>query len=48
MLKVNCFINKNFVYKAPKNIVDECRTKLKEGSVQVESITKKLELLNLE
>ncbi|MBO8240993.1 valine--tRNA ligase [Prochlorococcus marinus XMU1412] len=38
--------NKNFVDKAPKDIVDECRLKLNEGSVQKESITKKLELLN--
>jgi len=38
--------NKNFVYKAPKDIVDECRFKLNEGSVQMERITKKLELLN--
>ncbi len=38
--------NKNFVNKAPKDIVDECRFKLKEGSVQMERITKKIELLN--
>ena len=38
--------NKNFVDKAPKEIVDECRFKLNEGSVQKERITKKLELLN--
>jgi len=38
--------NKNFVDKAPKDIVDECRFKLNEGSVQMETITKKLELLN--
>ena len=38
--------NKNFVDKAPKDIVDECRFKLNEGSVQMERITKKLELLN--
>ena len=38
--------NKNFVDKAPKDIVDECRFKLKEGSIQKERITKKLELLN--
>jgi len=38
--------NKNFVDKAPKNIVDECRFKLNEGSVQKERISKKLELLN--
>lgn len=38
--------NKNFVDKAPKDIVDECRFKLNEGSVQMDRITKKLELLN--
>ena len=38
--------NKNFVDKAPKDIVDECRFKLNEGSVQMERITRKLELLN--
>jgi len=38
--------NKNFVDKAPKDIVDECRFKLNESSVQMERITKKLELLN--
>ncbi len=38
--------NKNFVDKAPKDIVDECRFKLNESSVQKERITKKLELLN--
>ncbi len=38
--------NKNFVDKAPKDIVDECKFKLNEGSLQKERITKKLELLN--
>ena len=38
--------NKNFVDKAPKDIVDECRFKLNEGLGQKERITKKLELLN--
>ncbi len=38
--------NKNFVEKAPKDIVEECRFKLNEGSVQKQRITKKLELLN--
>ncbi len=38
--------NNNFVDKAPKDIVDECRFKLNEGSVQKERITKKLELLD--
>jgi len=36
----------NFVDKAPKDIVVECRFKLNEGSVQKERISKKLELLN--
>lgn len=38
--------NNNFVDKAPKDIVDECRFKLNEVSLQKERITKKLELLN--
>jgi len=38
--------NKNFVDKAPKDIVEECRFKLNEGSLQMERITKKLKLLN--
>ncbi len=38
--------NKNFIDKAPKDIVDECRFKFNEGSVQKERITKKLALLN--
>jgi len=38
--------NNNFVDKAPKDVVDECRFKLNEGSLQMERITKKLELLN--
>ena len=42
----NRLSNKNFVDKAPKDIVDECRFKLNEGSVKMERITKKLELLN--
>ena len=37
--------NKNFVDKAPKDIVDECRFKLKECTVQTERIHKKLNLL---
>ena len=40
--------NKNFVDKAPKDIVDECKFKLNEFSAQMERIIKKLELLNLE
>ncbi len=42
----NRLSNKNFVDKAPKDIVDECRFKLNEGTIQMERITKKLELLN--
>ncbi len=38
--------NKNFIDKAPKEIVDECRFKLKECTAQMERINKKLELLN--
>ncbi len=38
--------NKNFIDKAPKDIVDECRFKLKECTVQMETINNKLELLN--
>ena len=38
--------NKNFIDKAPKDIVDECRFKLNESSLQKERISKKLELLN--
>ncbi len=38
--------NKNFVDKAPKDIVDECRFKLNECSAQKERIIKKLALLN--
>ena len=38
--------NKNFVNKAPKNIVDECRLKLEEGLLQIERINKKLNLLD--
>jgi len=38
--------NKNFIDKAPKEIVDECRFKLKDGTAQMERINKKLELLN--
>ena len=37
--------NKNFIDKAPKDIVDECFTKLKEGTLQSERINKKLNLL---
>lgn len=37
--------NKNFINKAPKDIVDECFAKLKEGNLQSERIYKKLKLL---
>ena len=37
--------NKNFIDKAPKEIVDECFAKLKEGNLQSERINKKLKLL---
>ena len=37
--------NKNFIDKAPKDIVDECIFKLKEGTLQSERINKKLNLL---
>ncbi len=37
--------NKNFIDKAPKDIVDECFDKLKEGNLQSERINKKLKLL---
>ena len=37
--------NKNFIDKAPKEIVDECFGKLKEGNLQSERINKKLKLL---
>ncbi len=38
--------NKNFIDKAPKEIVDECRFNLKEVMAQKERINNKLELLN--
>ncbi len=38
--------NKNFIDKAPKDIVEECFAKLKEGNLQSEKINKKLKLLN--
>ena len=37
--------NKNFIDKAPKDIVEECFAKLKEGNLQSERINKKLKLL---
>ena len=42
----NRLSNKNFVDKAPKEIVNECRFKLKEVTAQIERINKKLELLD--
>ena len=41
----NRISNKNFVDKAPKDIVEECFAKLKEGNLQSERINKKLKLL---
>ncbi len=38
--------NKNFIDKAPKEIVDECKFKLKEAKVQIARINTKLQLLN--
>ena len=38
--------NKNFVEKAPKEIVEDCNNKLKEANLQFESINKKLAMLN--
>jgi len=42
----NRLSNKNFVDKAPKDIVNECRLKLKEGTLQTERINKKLKILD--
>ena len=39
-------MNKNFINKAPKNVVDECKSKLKEATAKSNSISKKLEMLN--
>ncbi|MBK16707.1 MAG: valine--tRNA ligase [Prochlorococcus sp. SP3034] len=38
--------NKKFIEKAPKGIVQDCKNKLKEANSQLESINKKLDLLN--
>ncbi len=38
--------NKNFIEKAPKEIVDECKIKLEEAYSKLLSISKKLEMLN--
>ncbi len=37
--------NKNFIDKAPKEIVEDCQNKLKEATLHSESIQKKLEML---
>ena len=42
----NRILNKNFINKAPKNVVDECKSKLKEATAKSNSISKKLEMLN--
>ncbi len=38
--------NKNFLDKAPKEIVKECQSKLEEANLHAQSIQKKLEMLN--
>ncbi len=42
----NRILNKNFINKAPKNVVDECKSKLKEATAKSNSISKKLEMLS--
>ena len=42
----NRILNKNFINKAPKNVVDECKSKLKEATAKSDSISKKLEMLS--
>ncbi len=42
----NRILNKNFINKAPKNVVDECKYKLKEATAKLNSISKKLEMLS--
>ncbi len=42
----NRISNKNFINKAPKNVVDECKSKLKEATAKSNSISKKLEILS--
>ena len=39
-------MNKNFINKAPKNVVDECQSKLKEATAKSNSISKKLKMLS--
>ncbi len=42
----NRILNKNFINKAPKNVIDECKSKLKEAKAKSNSISKKLEMLS--
>ncbi len=42
----NRIMNKNFINKAPKNVVDECQSKLKEATAKSNSISKKLKMLS--
>ncbi len=42
----NRMLNKNFINKAPRDIVDECKAKLQEANSKLISISKKLEMLN--
>ena len=42
----NRILNKNFIKKAPKNVVDECKSKLIEAKAKSNSISKKLEMLS--
>ena len=38
--------NKNFIDKAPREIVEDCQNKLKEANLHSEAIQKKLEMLH--
>ena len=38
--------NKNFLEKAPKEIVEDCKNKLNEANLHSHSIQKKLDMLN--
>jgi len=42
----NRILNKNFINKAPENIVDECKSKLKESISKLNSISQKLDILS--
>tara|TARA_B100000963_G_scaffold37221_1_gene27734 strand:- start:9967 stop:12723 length:2757 start_codon:yes stop_codon:yes gene_type:complete len=42
----NRMLNKNFINKAPKEIVDECKAKLQEANSKSKSISEKLKMLN--